>query len=172
MHHTRVCTILWLTCNYKAFYLEIKMADRPFMKTPSGICRAIELVSCVIAITCSILTSLHAPGAALTFFNAVVIASLIFSILTLLFRVSHMYDTFSDGCVLIFEVVFCIIFAITCLVASGWMVQFGGNRDGRLVVAAAFGFLSTFAFLCDAFFLVQERNKQRRWKTREMDLPI
>ena len=129
-------------------------------------------VSCVIAITCSMLTSLHAPGAALTFFNAVVIASLIFSILTLLFRVSHMYDTFSDGCVLIFEVVFCIIFAITCLVASGWMVQFGGNRDGRLVVAAAFGFLSTFAFLCDAFFLVQERNKQRRWKTREMDLPI
>jgi len=148
------------------------MGDRPFMKTPSGICRTIELVSCVIAITCSMLTSLHAPGAALTFFNAVVIASLIFSILTLLFRVSHMYDTFSDGCVLIFEVVFCIIFAITCLVASGWMVQFGGNRDGRLVVAAAFGFLSTFAFLCDAFFLVQERNKQRRWKTREMDLPM
>ena len=129
-------------------------------------------VSCVIAITCSILTSLHAPGAALTFFNAVVIASLIFSILTLLFRVSHMYDTFSDGCVLIFEVVFGVIFAITCLVASGWMVQFGGNRDGRLVVAAAFGFLSTFAFLCDAFFLVQERNKQRRWKTREMDATI
>lgn len=142
------------------------------MKTPSGICRSIEVISCVVSITCSILTSLHAPGAALTFFNAVAIASLIFSILTLLFRVSHMYDTFSEGCVLIFEVVFCIIFAITCLVASGWMVQFGGNRDGRLVVAAAFGFLATFAFLCDAFFLVQERNKQRRWKTREMDLPI
>jgi len=140
------------------------MAERPFMKTPSGICRAIELVSCVIAITCSILTSLHAPGAALTFFNAVVIASLIFSILTLLFRVSHMYDTFSDGCVLIFEVVFCIIFAITCLVASGWMVQFGGNRDGRLVVAAAFGFLSTFAFLCDAFF-----SSSRKKQTTKME---
>lgn len=153
-------------------HINNKMAERPFLKTPSGICRAIELVSCAIAITCSVLTSLHAPGAALTFFNAIVIASLIFSILTLLFRVSHMYDTFSDGCVLIFEVVGCIIFAITCLVASGWMVQFGGNRDGRLVVAAAFGFLSTFAFLCDSFFLVQERNKQRRWKTREMDLPM
>ena len=43
----------------------------------------------------------------MTFFNAVVIASLIFSVLTLLFRISHMYDTFSDSCVLIFEVVFC-----------------------------------------------------------------
>ena len=125
-----------------------------------------------MAITCSILTSVHAPGAALTFFNAVVIASLIFSALTLLFRISHMYDTFSDSCVLIFEVVFCVIIAITCLVASGWMVQFGGNRDGRLVVAAAFGFLSTFAFLCDSFFLVQERNKQQRWKTTEMDRTI
>jgi len=83
-----------------------------------------------------------------------------------------MYDTFSDSCVLIFEVVFCVIIAITCLVASGWMVQFGGNRDGRLVVAAAFGFLSTFAFLCDSFFLVQERNKQQRWKTTEMDRTI
>ena len=129
-------------------------------------------ISCIIAITCSMLTSMHAPGAALTFFNAVVIASLVFSVITILFRLSHMYDTFSDSCVLIFEVFFGIILAITCLAASGWMVQFGGNRDGRLVVAAAFGFLSTFAFLCDAFFLFQERNKQRRWKTREMDLPI
>ena len=83
-----------------------------------------------------------------------------------------MYDTFSDTCVLTFEVVCGLILAVTCLVASGWMVQFGSGSDGKLVIAAAFGFLSTFAFLCDAFFLVQERNKQRRWKTREMELPI
>ena len=83
-----------------------------------------------------------------------------------------MYDTFGEKCILLFEVFLCLSLAVACLVASGWMVQFGGNRDGRLVVASAFGFLSTFALIADAFFLVQERNKQQRWKTREMDGPI
>lgn len=148
------------------------MAERPFLKTPSGICRIIEVVSCVVAITCALLNSLHAPEAALTFFNAVFISALIFSVVTLLFRISNMYDTFSEQCILIFEVLLCLIFSVLCAGGSGWMVQIGGNRDGKLVVAAAFGFVSTFGYLVDVFFLFQDRKNKRKWKTKEMEFPI
>ena len=115
------------------------------------------------------MNSLHAPGAAMTFFNVVFISSLIFSVLTLLFRISYIYDTFSDVCTLAFEAMFCIAFGLLCLVASGWMVRFGGNRDGKLVVAAAFGFVASFGYLLDMFFLFQERRNQKKWKTKEVD---
>ena len=105
----------------------------------------------------------------MTFFNVVFISSLIFSALTLLFRISNIYDTFSDGCTLAFEAMLCIAFGFLSLAASGWMVRFGGNRDGKLGVGAAFGFVAAFGYLLDVFFLFQERRNRNKWKTKEVN---
>ena len=125
-------------------------------------------IACIIAIACSLLNSIHSPGIALTFFNVVFITALVFSLITLLFRVAHIYETFSETCSFTFEAILCLIFGLTCFAASCWMVRFGGSRDGRLVIALASGFVAAFGYFIDSFALFQARRSQRSSKEIEV----
>ena len=107
------------------------------------------------------MTSLYTPGPAMSFYNVVSASALIFSALTLLFRTSHIYATFSVYCGMVFEQLFCLIFGGLSIAASAWMAQFGSSRNGKLVIASACGFVASLAYFLDFFFVCQARRNVR-----------
>ena len=115
-----------------------------------------------VGISCTLMTSIHTPGDAMSFYNIVSASALIFSGLSILFRTTDIYSSFSMKCAIVFEQFCCLTFAILSVCASAWMAQFGSSRNAKLVVASAAGFLASLAYLLDFFFLCQYSRKAKR----------
>lgn len=116
-------------------------------------------IACAVGLACSLSTSLYSPGEAMPFYNGVASATIIFAGVTILFRMTHIYDPFHPICRFIFELILALILAFLLVAAGGWMGHFGGNRSGKLVVASATGIVAAITMFFDTFFLCQMRNK-------------